>query len=154
MDVSALDFWTIVGAAVLCGMIIGFERQIQGKPAGIRTSVLICLGSSLFVALGVEHTSENTDATRVLGQIVTGIGFLGAGVILAREGIVIGVTSVATIWVLAAVGAMIGFERYIEGITIASITVALLVGIGLLEGKYQILRRGVHAKSKNNKKGE
>ena len=66
----------MVGVAVLCGTIIGFERQIQGKPAGIRTSVLICLGTSLFISLGVEYTNENADATRVLGHIVTGIGLL------------------------------------------------------------------------------
>jgi putative Mg2+ transporter-C (MgtC) family protein len=145
MDVSTLEFWKMFGAALLSGGIVGLERQIRGKPSGIRTSILICLGTALFVSLGKSLVDVHTDPTRVLGQVVTGIGFLGAGVIVARGRIIAGVTSAAAIWTLAAIGAMIGFEYYSEAIVIAILIVGILVGIGFAEGKYNILRRGVHA---------
>ena len=145
MDIGTLEFWEMFGAAVLSGGVIGLERQIRGKPAGIRTSILICLGAALFTSLGKSLVDVYTDPTRVLGQIVTGIGFLGAGVIIARGRVIAGVTSAAAIWMLAAIGAMIGFEYYKEAIAIAFLTVGILVGIGLAEGKYHILRRGVHS---------
>jgi putative Mg2+ transporter-C (MgtC) family protein len=80
-----------------------------------------------------------------LGQVVTGIGFLGAGVIITRGNIIVGVTSAAVIWVLAGIGAMIGFEYYSEAIVMALLTVGVLVGIGLAEGKYRMFRRGIYA---------
>src|SRR5690349_2283794 len=96
--------WTRVGMALLCGGIVGLERQLRGKPAGMRTSSLICLGTAMFVYMGVELTGAEGDPSRVLGQVVTGIGFLGAGVIMTRNGLLTGVTSAAVIWLLAAVG--------------------------------------------------
>ncbi|MDD5094544.1 MAG: MgtC/SapB family protein [Dehalococcoidia bacterium] len=149
MDVTTLSFWEMIGVAVLCGGAIGLERQIRGKPAGIRTSILICLGTSLFISLGIDAVGENTDTTRVLGQVITGIGFLGGGVIIAREGRIEGATSAAVIWVLAAIGAVIGFEKYAEAMVLAFLTVSVLVGLGILEGKYRILRKGVHARRKD-----
>jgi putative Mg2+ transporter-C (MgtC) family protein len=148
MDITVPDFWTKVIVAVLCGGAVGLERQIKGKPAGIRTSILICLGTSLFISLGAACSDGNSDPSRVLGQVVTGIGFLGAGVILTREGIILGVTSAAVIWVLAATGAMIGFCQYWAAIVIAFLTLAILIGIGILEAKFPVLRRGLYASSK------
>jgi putative Mg2+ transporter-C (MgtC) family protein len=145
MDITSVGFWTAIGVAILCGTVIGIERQLRGKPAGIRTSILICLGTCLFIRLGVGEAGPGTDSTRVLGQVVTGIGFLGAGVIFARGGTVVGITSAAVIWLLAAIGAMIGFERYVEAIVIAFIAVVLLAGIKVLEGKMSGLRKGVYA---------
>ena len=145
MDVSTLEFWEMFGVALLSGGIIGLERQLRGKPSGMRTSVLICMGTALFIMLGRSLLGPYADPTRVLGQVVTGIGFLGAGVIVSIGRTIAGVTSAATIWVLAAIGAMIGFEYYNEAIVIALLTVFILVGIGVAEGKYRILRRGVHA---------
>ncbi|OKY74118.1 MAG: hypothetical protein BM485_15000 [Desulfobulbaceae bacterium DB1] len=152
MDIFTTHFWKCIGTAILCGSIVGFERQLRGKPAGIRTSILICLGTALFISLGVEFTNDNSDMTRVLGQVVTGIGFLGAGVILSREGIVLGVTSAAVVWVLAATGSLIGFEKYPEALVVTFITVALLSGITFLETRMQSLRQGVHAPFEKQKK--
>ncbi len=152
MDIHSSQFWKCIGTAILCGAIIGFERQLRGKPAGIRTSILICLGTALFISLGVEFTNDNSDMTRVLGQVVTGIGFLGAGVILSREGIVLGVTSAAVVWVLAATGALIGFKKYPEAMVVTLITVALLSGITFLETRMKSLRQGVHAPLEKHKK--
>ncbi|HPX49409.1 MAG TPA: MgtC/SapB family protein, partial [Deltaproteobacteria bacterium] len=133
MGVFLADFWTVIGVSVLCGGIVGLERQIRGKPAGIRTSIFICLGTSLFVSLSIAYANAYTDITRVLGQVVTGIGFLGAGVILCRGDSVLGVTSAAVIWLLAAVGALIGFKEYAEALAVSTLTVMFLIGIGILE---------------------
>ena len=70
-------FWRHIGTALLCGGIIGFERQYRGKVAGVRTSILICMGTSLFTTVGATLAPDRVDPTRVLGQVVTGIGFLG-----------------------------------------------------------------------------
>lgn len=137
-----------IGVAVLCGGIVGFERQIRGKPAGIRTSILICLGTSIFVQLGATVGGPNADPTRVLGQVATGIGFLGAGVIIAQEGLVRGVTSAAVIWVLAGIGAMIGFGKFASAIALAIVTVSVLTGIELLEKGVRRLRSGEHAQGR------
>jgi len=138
-------FWTRLGISVLCGAIIGFERQFRGKPAGIRTSILICLGTQIFVQLSAEIQGEGVDPTRVLSQVLTGIGFIGAGVILAREGLVTGVTSAAVIWMLAAIGAVIGLGPIITAVTLSIVTVAVLAGVEFLENSFRHLRRGAHA---------
>lgn len=144
LDPLSPVFWIRVGTAVLCGGLIGFERQLRGKPAGMRTSILICLGTQFFVLLGSSALPAHADPTRVLGQVVTGIGFLGAGVILTREGLVVGVTSAAVIWLLAAVGAMIGLGYLPAAVAISLTTVGILVGVEYLEKTFRVLRRGVH----------
>jgi putative Mg2+ transporter-C (MgtC) family protein len=136
------EFWLRLGTAILCGGIIGLERQLRGKAAGIRTSILICLGTQLFVSLGASFGGDRVDPTRVLGQVVTGIGFLGGGVILAREGAVIGVTSAAVIWVLAALGSLIGLGHLVAAIILSVVTVGLLIGVELLESVFRRLREG------------
>ncbi len=143
-DPLSRGFWDTVGVAVLCGAIIGSERQIRGKPAGIRTAILICLGTSVFIHLGGSNLGDNGDPTRVLGQLVTGVGFLGAGVMLSRDGVVTGVTTAAVIWVLAAVGATIGLGHLLAAVTLSVVTVGVLVGVELLESSVRWLARGVH----------
>jgi putative Mg2+ transporter-C (MgtC) family protein len=142
LDPGHLEFWLRMGTAILCGGIIGLERQLRGKAAGIRTSILICLGTQLFVALGSSFAGERVDPTRVLAQVVTGIGFLGGGVILSREGSVIGVTSAAVIWVLAALGSLIGLGHLLAAIVLTLLTVGLLIGVELLESVFRRLRDG------------
>jgi putative Mg2+ transporter-C (MgtC) family protein len=143
-DPFGRPFWTVVGAACFCGGIVGLERQVRGKPAGVRTSILVCLGTSVFIHLGSAMSGEGSDPTRVLGQLVTGIGFLGAGVMFSREGVVTGVTTAAVIWVLAACGAAVGLGRYAGAIALAVTTVVILVGVELLESSVKWLTRGVH----------
>ena len=140
--------WSRIGMALICGGMIGFERQLRGKPAGMRTSSLICLGTAMFVFLGMGMRDvSGGDATRVLGQVVTGVGFLGAGVIMTRNGLVTGVTSAAVVWVLAAVGAAIGAGRFGAAFAISVVTVSVLVGVQKLELAFSQLRRGVHAET-------
>ncbi len=95
-----------VVSAFVFGVVIGVERQLGQHPAGLRTNALVALGSALFVS--VSLMSQPADATRVVGQVVTGIGFLGGGVIL-REGLnVRGLNTAATLWCSAAVGCLCG----------------------------------------------
>ena len=135
-------FWQHLGTAILCGGLIGIERQLRGKAAGIRTSILICLGTALFVTLGASLPSNQSDPMRVLAQVVSGIGFLGGGVILAREGLITGVTSAAVIWVLAALGAMIGFGHLRATLVLTVVTLGILLGVEVLEGAFRRLRQG------------
>jgi len=146
-DPLSSSFWVAVGSAVVCGAIVGLERQVRGKPAGVRTSILVCLSTTVFIHLGTGVMDASSDPTRVLGQLVTGVGFLGAGVMLAREGVVTGVTTASVIWMLAAIGAANGLGHYVGGIVLAVITVAVLVGVELLESSVQWLTRGVHRRS-------
>ena len=142
LDPGAPEFWLRLGTAILCGGIVGLERQLRGKAAGIRTSILICLGTQLFVALGASFGGDRVDPTRVLAQVVTGIGFVGGGVILAREGAIIGVTSAAVIWVLAALGSLIGLGHLLAAAILTLITVGVLTGVELLESMFRRLREG------------
>jgi len=140
-----LDFWIRIGATLFCGGIIGLERQLRGKPAGIRTSILICLGTQVFISIGGTFNTTATDSTRVLGQVITGIGFIGAGVIMGKENIVKGVTSAAIIWVLAGIGALIGLGQISTAFALTFVTVLVLLGVEALESTFLKLRRGVHA---------
>ena len=137
-------FWEVVAVAVLCGAIVGLERQLRGKPAGVRTSILVVLGTSIFINLGVSISVAGSDPTRVLGQLVTGVGFLGAGVMFSREGVVTGVTTASVIWVLAAIGVSIGLGHHVAAIALSLVTVAVLVGVEILESSVRWFSRGVH----------
>ncbi|MDX1442160.1 MAG: MgtC/SapB family protein [Gammaproteobacteria bacterium] len=157
-DPFSLPFWMTVGMAISCGGIIGLERQLRGKPAGIRTSILICLSTTIFIHLGALSSGEiGSDATRVLGQVVTGVGFLGAGVIISREGTVIGVTTAAVVWALAAIGATIGFGFYLGAIALSIVTVLVLWIMDVLEASVNAFARGAHkppASEHSDSKGE
>ena len=145
LNVAPLS-WTGILYAMAAGAIIGLERQIMGKPAGMRTSMLICLGTYVFVAISISISTQVTDPSRIIGQVVTGIGFLGAGVMLSRDGLVYGVTSAAVIWILASIGVLIGSGQELVGVKIAALCVMILVGIDLLEDSIKSLQRGVHSK--------
>jgi putative Mg2+ transporter-C (MgtC) family protein len=100
--------------AVGLGALIGFERQRAGKPAGLRTHLLVCIGSALFTIASIYGFGEDADAARVAAGIVAGIGFLGAGTIIrSREGILVGLTTASSIWAVAAIGLAAGAGLYI-----------------------------------------
>lgn len=151
--------WGAIFTVLTCGAIIGVERQLSGKPAGIRTSCLISLGTYIFVASGLGLTGGQADPARVIGQVVTGIGFLGAGVMMARDGAVIGVTSAATIWVLAAIAVQAGLDHYWAAIVLSLLTVGILVGVSWLENTFINLQSGVHSpfaslRRRNDRRGD
>lgn len=97
-----------------CGLVIGLERESRGKAAGARTLVLICLGSAMFAHISVDMSGIIGDPSRIAAQIVSGIGFLGAGAILHQKekGFIQGLTTAATIWVTAAIGLIAGSGHY------------------------------------------
>jgi putative Mg2+ transporter-C (MgtC) family protein len=125
----------LVGAALLGGAV-GLEREVRDQPAGFRTHILVALGSCLFTLISAygfgevlaDNPQARLDPTRIAAQIVTGIGFLGAGAIL-RSGISVrGLTTAASLWVVAAIGLAIGAGAYVLGVATTAITVlALLV---------------------------
>ena len=147
---SVIDIYPLTWEGLLCcflaGVIVGLERQLRGKPVGMRTSALICIGTYVFVAITRHVSTGTTDPSRIIGQVVTGIGFLGAGVILARHGVLVGITSASSIWVLAAIGVVIGLGFPWLGVRLAVLTVAILVGVDFVETHCKFLQRGVHVR--------
>lgn len=113
--------------AVLCGGIIGVEREQREKPAGLRTLILVCLGSTLFTITSLIFNTSSNDSGRVAAQIVTGIGFLGAGAILHGRNTISGMTTAASIWVVAAIGVLAG-----TGYAVPALGASLLVRVLLV----------------------
>ena len=102
--------------ALALGSVVGFERQLKNRPAGMRTHMLVCLGSAMFTVAGL---SLEPNTSRIAEAIATGIGFLGAGAIIAQGMHVRGITSAATLWVVAALGVVVGIGDYLLAIVIA-----------------------------------
>lgn len=125
-----------LGLAVLLGGAIGLERELAGKPAGLRTNILICVGATLFTLMSVQLAFDGPghgDPTRVAAQIATGVGFIGAGTILHARGAVTGLTSAATIWVVAAIGIAVGAGAYIDALGTTALVMVVLYGLGYVE---------------------
>lgn len=119
----------ILLAAVL-GAIIGLERQYHGKVAGVRTNMLISLGAAVVTMISQQIGLEYDDSVgRIAAQIVSGVGFLGAGVIIRDRGGIHGLTTAATIWLVAAVGMACGAGSYYLAIAATVVAVAVLVGL-------------------------
>jgi putative Mg2+ transporter-C (MgtC) family protein len=121
--------------AMLCGGALGMERETTGKPAGLRTNILVCIGSMLFTEMSIRMAEgAGGDGTRIAAQIVTGIGFLGAGVIIhGARGSVIGITTSAMIWLMAALGMMIGAGFLISSLLITAASVSMILALRRLE---------------------
>lgn len=125
--------------ALFIGGLIGIEREIKGKPAGMRTNMLMCMGSCLLMILSVEIFRAGVgmgDPSRIASQVVTGVGFLGAGTIIQSRFSVAGLTSAATLWFVAAIGLVIGWGEYLLA---AAATVLTIVTLTLLGGVEQFV---------------
>jgi len=133
VDIFKLELLLQLGLATLLGGAIGLERELGGKPAGLRTNILICIGSALYTQLSLAMVPAGSDASRVAGQIVTGVGFIGAGTILHARGAVVGLTSAATIWVVAAIGVALGSGHYAEALLATLVVLVVLQGLGRVE---------------------
>ena len=122
---SELDIVLRLVIAALIGGIIGYEREHAEKPAGFRTQLLVCVGAALFTLISIYGFGEElSDPSRVAASVVVGIGFLGAGTIISREGSVVGLTTAATIWAVAAIGMAVGAGLYL---LVIPTTVILLI---------------------------
>lgn len=115
-----------IALATALGAFVGFERERVGKPAGVRTHGIVALGSALFTVVSIYGFEGNSDPARIAAQIVTGIGFLGAGTILHLRGSVHGLTTAATLWVTAAIGVAVGTGMIIMSIETAGLVWVLL----------------------------
>lgn len=124
MTMPALELILRVGLATLLGVAIGVERQWRARMAGLQTMALVSMGAALFLILGAYTFHREQDPTRVAAQIVTGIGFLGAGVIMKQGSSVVGLNTAATLWATAAVGALAGAWMWREAIAGAAIVIA------------------------------
>ena len=119
------DFVFFLFSSILAGAMVGLEREFNNKSAGFRTNTLVAMGACIYVLINMRLADHGgADPTRIIGQIVTGIGFLGAGVILHHGGNIHGLTTAATIWVSAALGSLAGLGLYWETLIC---TVAVLV---------------------------
>jgi putative Mg2+ transporter-C (MgtC) family protein len=131
---------------VLLGGVIGLEREIAGKPAGLRTNILICVGAALLtdVSISIVRAPNGEylgDPSRLAAQIITGIGFIGAGTIMQARGTITGLTSAATIWVVSAIGITVGAGAYLEAVGAGLLVATVLLGLGTLEHKLRRARR-------------
>ncbi len=138
--ISETDILLRLGAAALLGSIVGFERERLMWAAGIRTHMLVAVGACLFMivsAYGFQHATQNPhvilDPSRIAAQVVSGIGFLGAGSIQLRGQIIRGLTTAASIWSVAALGLACGGGLYFAAMAATVIILVILVGIKPLE---------------------
>jgi len=121
--------------ALALGAVVGLERERQERAAGLRTVTMVSLGSCLFTIIGA-YGFANTDPSRVAAQIVTGIGFLGAGTIFLRKDLVRGLTTAATIWAVAAIGMAAGTARYFEAAFTTLLILAVLMVLKPIEKRF------------------
>lgn len=142
-----MEHWIMAGRLVLaaiCGGIIGWEREWRKKPAGLRTHMLVAVGSASFTLGAVRFVesspgganSLDLDPTRVVQGIVGGIGFLGAGAIVRSRGSVEGLTTAAGVWVMGAIGVACGLGYYALAIETTILTIFIVAGLGLFTDRF------------------
>lgn len=131
-DPQQFDYLALIlrlSLAAALGGVVGFERELGGHPAGLRTNILIATSSCLFTLLSIHAFPLNgsaQDTARVAAQIVTGVGFLGAGTVIHTKGSIYGLTTAATIWMVAAVGMAVATDMYLIGIITTIMTTGVL----------------------------
>ena len=150
MEIMSIDFVVRIFAAIMLGFLLGLERELTNKYAGLRTHILVCLGACIFTIISIYGfptfangdnviTSQATgirDTGRVAAQIVTGIGFIGAGTVLRNGPMIIGLTTAATLWISAAIGMTCGVGMYDVAIVTTVLSVAVLTLIRIFERKF------------------
>jgi len=144
-----------LGVAAVCGFLVGIEREHASKPAGVRTNVMICVGSALFTLasiLAFKNFGEGTDPTRIAAQVVSGVGFLGAGVILKTGFHIVGMTTAATIWLVSAIGVSIGLGFPLLGLFSAVASAITLYVLGKFEFTRWLPHPRVHNAPGNRQK--
>ncbi|MEE9390242.1 MAG: MgtC/SapB family protein [Candidatus Aminicenantaceae bacterium] len=137
---TILDVTLKLLLAVALGGLIGLERETSRKPAGFRTNILICIGSTMAMALSglILQGGEGSgnELTRIAAGVITGIGFIGAGTIIQARGSVLGLTTAATLWVVAGLGLVIGTGHYLIALIFTGIIILTLVIFRQFEGQY------------------
>lgn len=133
VDALRLELLGALLLAVVLGGAVGLERELRGKAAGLRTNILICVGAALFTQLSIAVAGGSGDPGRIAAQIVTGVGFIGAGTILHSRGSITGLTSAATIWLVAAIGVALGAGATFEAVGTTLLVILVLAVLGRLE---------------------
>lgn len=134
--------------AVVCGAAIGLEREFKHKAAGLRTNVLICLGAALFTIISSKMAGDKDSITRIAAQIVTGVGFLGAGAVIQDRGGIHGLTTAATIWLVASIGMACGAGFYLLAIITTVLAIVVLLGLAQVDKRLRPDSDEYKAKSK------
>ena len=142
-DLASTTLWVKLLLAFACGAAIGLERELSDKPAGLRTNMLICVGSTLITMLSIHLAITYSevqrvigDPSRIAGEMISGIGFLGAGAIIQARGSVHGLTTAATIWVMAGIGLAIGSGAYGWAVVTTVMLLAILFALGRFEMRF------------------
>lgn len=126
--------------ALICGGVIGLDRQLRGKPIGIRGCTIVVITTAMLVDLGNAATDQTGDPSRMMSAIVTGVGFLGAGVIMSQGGRVQGVTTAALVWALAAIGIAIGLSFGLAALVLTLTIMVLMMATDWAERRFPRLR--------------
>jgi putative Mg2+ transporter-C (MgtC) family protein len=148
MDLNILDIFLKLGVALILGGIVGLERSLAGKTAGMRTYAMVALGSALFVVIGesISNLYIGTvalDPLRIASQIVVGVGFIGAGLVIFQGNKIQGITTAAGLWVSAGVGMACGFGLYQIGIVGTILALGVFTVMWFLESKLKLFSYGV-----------
>jgi putative Mg2+ transporter-C (MgtC) family protein len=122
--------------AVILGGIIGIEREVHKKPAGLRTNMLICLGAATFMVMGQKIYLDSDALSRVTAGIVTGVGFIGGGAVLRDRTNIYGVTTAATIWVMTSIGIACGMRLYDIAVAVTLLSLVILTVLGPMDRKF------------------
>ena len=141
-DLTYVIVFRLLLAAALGG-VVGLERELRRKPAGLRTNMFICMGSALFTVLSDEVSRRFGDVshTRIVSNLIPGIGFLGAGAIIRERGSVVGLTTAATIFVIASVGMAVGAGLYLTAVFTGLLILVTLSLLGWLEDRFSLKTR-------------
>lgn len=143
-DITILDMLTRLAVATGLGLCLGLERETVGKPAGLRSHMLVSLGAAAFIIMGMSvlFTVANggideaqIDPTRVIQGVITGIGFLGAGSIIRTGHDVTGITTGASVWMAGAIGVAAGLNNFALAVMITAISLVITTGLGRIEPK-------------------
>ncbi|MBC8770061.1 MgtC/SapB family protein [Arenibacter sp. BSSL-BM3] len=139
---SVIEFSVKIGAALFSGLLIGLEREYKGKHAGLKTNSLVALGAAVFVLISLKYQGEaNVDITRVLSQVIIGIGFLGGGVILQKEDKIKGLTTAATVWCSAAAGCLAATGLFVELAIFTMVVVLFNLIFGYIDSKIEPINK-------------
>ncbi|HUS18068.1 MAG TPA: MgtC/SapB family protein [Terriglobales bacterium] len=138
MDLASFVSGTVLKLilAAILGGAVGLEREIKHKPAGLRTNMFICFGAALYTILSFRYSEGTLDRTRIAAQIISGIGFIGAGSILHSRGSVSGITTAATMFVVASIGMAVGGGEYLSAIFATLVILVALNALGWVEHRF------------------
>jgi putative Mg2+ transporter-C (MgtC) family protein len=139
-----ISFAIKLALATLSGLIIGLEREYKGKEAGLKTNTLVAIGATVFVIISLQFRGEEyVDITRVLSQVIIGIGFLGGGVIMKKEDTIKGLTTAATVWCSAAAGCLAAFGMFIELGILTFLVILINLIFGYINSKVDISNKTI-----------